>query len=102
MQGSGQEKQTQTDAGAFESNSVRAGDCDLGQPPRLEIRHRLRKFPLAAIYCFLGLSILLSTIFRASANASVGVEHGFVAASFNLSSSYTVTMNPVWRVRSSR
>jgi len=28
-QGSGQEKQTQTDARAFESNSVRAGDCDL-------------------------------------------------------------------------
>jgi hypothetical protein len=36
---------------------------------------------------FLGPSILLSTIFRASANASVGVDHGFVAASFNPSSS---------------
>jgi hypothetical protein len=47
-------------------------------------------------------SILLSTIFRASANASAGVEHGSVTASFNPSSSYTVTMNPVWRVRSSR
>src|SRR5262249_14633527 len=36
---------------------------------------------LAEIYCFLGLSTLLSTIFRPSANTSAGVEHGFVAAS---------------------
>jgi hypothetical protein len=37
-------------------------------------------------YFFLGPSILLSTIFRASANASAGVEHGFVMASRNLRS----------------
>ena len=32
-QASGEEKQTQTNAGASEPNGVRAGDCDLSQPP---------------------------------------------------------------------
>lgn len=56
--------------------------------------------PARRNYFFLGPSILLSTIFRASANASVGDEHGFVAASFSPSSSCIVTMKPAWRVRS--
>ena len=49
-----------------------------------------------------GPSTLLSTIFRASLNASAGVDAGIVAANLSPSSSYTVTMKPVWRVRSSR
>jgi hypothetical protein len=43
---------------------------------------------------FLGPSTLLSTIFRASAKASAGVENGIVA--------YIVTMKPAWRLRSRR
>jgi hypothetical protein len=39
-----------------------------------------------------GPSTLPSTIRRASAKASAGVEHGIVAASFSPSSSYLVTM----------
>jgi hypothetical protein len=50
----------------------------------------------------LGPSTLLSTIVRASAKASAGVEHAVVAASRSPSSSYIVTMKPAWRVRSSR
>jgi hypothetical protein len=51
---------------------------------------------------FLGPSILLSTIFRASSNAPTGVENGIVSASLSPSSSYIVTMKPAWRVRSRR
>src|SRR5664280_3178332 len=51
---------------------------------------------------FLGPSTLLSTIFRASAKASAGVENGIVAANLSPSSSYIVTMKPASRVRSRR
>jgi hypothetical protein len=81
------------------------------QPPQRIIAARTEPIIISALIVrgpfrlsafFLGPSILLSTIFRASTNASVGVEHGFVAASLKPSSSYTVTMKPAWRVRSSR
>jgi hypothetical protein len=40
-QANGEEKQTQTNAGTLGPNNVCAVDCDLSQPPRFEIRHRL-------------------------------------------------------------
>jgi hypothetical protein len=55
---------------------------------------------MAASFYFLGPSTLLSTIFRASAKASAGVENGIVVASLSPSSSYTGGKPPsnYWRV----
>ena len=98
------------------NSAMRAGACicstwhrpSNGPPTRW--RHRLKNWVsrikpksgrTTANHCHRAL-VLPSTIFRASVNASVGVGNVFVAASFNPSSSYMVTMKPTWRVRSSR
>jgi hypothetical protein len=46
---------------------------------------------------FLDPSTLLSTIFRASSNASAEAENRIVAAGLSQSSSYTITMKPACR-----
>jgi hypothetical protein len=78
------------------------GDKGAPHPPALVNLVKAVNPLLAALFYFLGPSTLLSTIFRASAKTSAGVENGSVAASLSTSSSCIVTINPAWRVRSRR